>query len=331
MADSGVAMTERAPALSDAHKDRASVQGSFSRRRSFVYKDGRASVEQHLGILLEDLSTLGAQLTFSASEELVVHEAFMGLHYVWRMRIHDNLKDLDPDVCERLRQALLLFSNRVVYAGPRFLTRPIPSRFSVFAFVVFCGFVRDVVQFREAVNNNMSVADLRRALNVAQWLATTEVEEDPVQEGAPDEGMRWTAVTFSVEELKKMAVMTTLFLVQILNTCSDWKELVDAKGHAAFERYTQDHKTEMKSGAKALLAPKGQYWDTDVEKVVAMFRTNLDKGLSELEVKARKDVYGDNRTPEVHKTSAIMILFRQLADLIVVILILGECRVGVCC
>jgi len=86
---------------------------TVSRRKSFSYKDGRLSVEQHISILLEDLSTLGTALKPTPAEKLVLEEAFLGLHYVWRMRIRDNLRNLDFEVCDRLRLALLPFLTRV--------------------------------------------------------------------------------------------------------------------------------------------------------------------------------------------------------------------------
>lgn len=70
-------------------------------------------MEQHVGILLEDLSALGTATDLSHSEKMVLEEAFLGLHYVWRMRVHDNLRNLDPRLCERLRLALVQFLGRV--------------------------------------------------------------------------------------------------------------------------------------------------------------------------------------------------------------------------
>jgi hypothetical protein len=39
---------------------------------------------------------------------------------------------------------------------------------AAFAFTVFCGMLKDVASFREAVNNAMTVDDLRRALVIHQ-------------------------------------------------------------------------------------------------------------------------------------------------------------------
>lgn len=46
----------------------------------------KQSVEQHLALLIEDLLKYGSQSTVTAAEALVLREAFLGLHYVWRMR-----------------------------------------------------------------------------------------------------------------------------------------------------------------------------------------------------------------------------------------------------
>jgi len=110
----------------------AARQPSFKRQAtSFGFHDEAASVEQHLALLLEDLLKYGSQATVTASEALVLREAFLGLHYVWRMRIHGHskLSTLDPELMERLRQALLLFMPRVVMKGPvPFLAKPVPTR-----------------------------------------------------------------------------------------------------------------------------------------------------------------------------------------------------------
>lgn len=59
-----------------------------------------------------------------------------------------------------------------------------------------------------------------------------------------------------------------------------------------------------------------------------MFRTTVEAGLSGEEVRARREVYGDNRPTEVAKASLLHLLFRQLADLIVLILLAGKRRSG---
>jgi len=306
-------------------------QGSF-----FGFHDGTASVEGHIALLLEDLIRYGSQATLSAAEDMVLREAFLGLHYVWRMRIRgSSLTAFTPEVMERLRVALLLFMGRVDMRGPvPFLAKPVPTREAVFAFTIFCGMLKDVVGFREVVNTNMTVADLRRALAVHQWLSITEVEED---EEAPDgdftHTVDWSSIQFSIEDIRRLAIVTVFFLTDLLNACNDWTELVEPRAHALFQKYQKDAKVEAHPQGglqpKPLLAPKGEYWDTDVDKVLGMFRTKTEAGLTEAEVLARREVYGDNRTPPMARASVLGILFRQLADLIVVILLVA-CVVSAC-
>lgn len=114
----------------------------LGRGTSFAVVDGQASVEHHINILLEDISKYGAQTNLTASEEMGLKEAFLGLHYVWRMRIRDNFWHLSKDVAERLLAALQLFMGRTVARGPPLLSRAIPSYSSVFATVLFCHLVR---------------------------------------------------------------------------------------------------------------------------------------------------------------------------------------------
>lgn len=214
-----------------------------------------------------------------------------------------------------------------VYKGPRFLNNCIPSRHAAIALVVFCGLLRDTDEFLETVNSNMSIADLRRALDIAAWLTATAVEDEEKDDVMDGEAVRWTSgVSFDIDELRKEAVSTTLYLARVLDSCPDWKELVDTSAHVAFEKVEarlSDKEIQGDSKEKALLAPKGTYWDTPYEKVLNMFRVKLQQGLTDHEVQRRREVYGDNRPPPVHKTSMLMILIRQLMDLIVVILIIG--------
>jgi Ca2+-transporting ATPase len=98
---------------------------------------------------------------------------------------------------------------------------------------------------------------------------------------------------------------------------------VEPRAHAAFEKLQKESHLEHPGfkGAKPLLAPKGEYWGTCEDKVLGMFRTKLDVGLTEKEVLARREVYGDNNPPPVANASALKILLRQLADFIVLILL----------
>lgn len=104
---------------------------------------------------------------------------------------------------------------------------------------------------------------------------------------------------------------------------------MEPRGHALFTKLQAETHIEQHSGfskgaaVKPLLAPKGEYWDTAEDKVLGMFRTKLEAGLTEQEVLARRDVYGDNRPPPVPTNSVLKILLRQLMDFIVLILLAG--------
>lgn len=53
----------------------------------------------------------------------------------------------------------------------------------------------------------------------------------------------------------------------MLNVAGDVKELVEVKAHASFDKYAKDAGSNAQGPHKALLAPKGQYWDTPADKV----------------------------------------------------------------
>lgn len=54
---------------------------------------------------------------------------------------------------------------------------------------------------------------------------------------------------------------------KVLNVAGDVKELVEVKAQASFDKYAKDLGTNAQGPHKALLAPKGQYWDTPADKV----------------------------------------------------------------
>ena len=63
------------------------------------------------------------------------------------------------------------------------------------------------------------------------------------------------------------------------------------------------------------------YFDKDVEKLPAMYQTDFKSGLTEERYKQLKAHYGINKLPESPKPSILKMLFTQLSDFIVVILI----------
>jgi hypothetical protein len=218
----------------------------------------KASVEHHAGILLEDLTHFDAISKLTESEQLIVNESLMGLHYVWRVRIHDNLNSLDRDLCERMHAALLLFINQTVLKGPKFISREIPTRSAAMSMAIFCGMVHDVEEFLEIVNKNMTVSGLRRALDVKNWLGVTEIDDDDVLEEG--ETLNWTYVKFNVQELKRQIVNTVLYLAEVLDTCTGWQTLVHDSAHASFEAFVNENNSRsfIERRPKMVLAPKGQ-------------------------------------------------------------------------
>lgn len=64
--------------------------------------------------------------------------------------------------------------------------------------------------------------------NRVQWLTVTEVEadeEDPSSSGSgadPTHAVAWVHIEFSVEEMRRMAVLTTLFLEKVCLSVCVW-------------------------------------------------------------------------------------------------------------
>jgi len=85
------------------------------------------------------------------------------------------------------------------------------------------------------------------------------------------------------------------------------------------------------------LPPRGPYFDTAGDKLLTLFQTSLETGLTTKEAQARVQQYGTNALQPPPETSLWTMLWRQLSDFIVIILIvaaivcfgIGDIKAGV--
>eukprot|EP00762_Andalucia_godoyi_P008884 ANDGO_07754.mRNA.1 Calcium-transporting ATPase 1 len=72
---------------------------------------------------------------------------------------------------------------------------------------------------------------------------------------------------------------------------------------------------------QTLFAPKGAYYDTKESRLLEIFKSDVNDGLSADVVASRLDFYGSNSVPVPHPVRFWTILFRQLRDFIGLVLI----------
>jgi magnesium-transporting ATPase (P-type) len=69
-----------------------------------------------------------------------------------------------------------------------------------------------------------------------------------------------------------------------------------------------------------LLPPKGALFDVEPHRLTYMFRTDQEKGLHGDEIEERQKMYGKNELPPPHTASFLSLLWDQLKDFIIMVL-----------
>ena len=108
---------------------------------------------------------------------------------------------------------------------------------------------------------------------------------------------------------------------------SDWKELVKEGEHDNLEALIKEYESAFTrpvlavSESAALFPPPSLYFDKNVQKLAEMFGTDLEKGLSSELVSKHESYYGTNKLPDPKKPSILSMLWTQLSDFMIVILL----------
>ncbi|KAI9345199.1 hypothetical protein BDR26DRAFT_800529 [Obelidium mucronatum] len=176
------------------------------------------------------------------------------------------------------------------------------------AFTLFGEFLEEVEDFRRAVGTK-SATDLRQSLNIdrrCQPYSTKEQREDAA------------AI---------LNLLTTRF-VQF----EDWRELVRADeqddAEALIKEYAPRFKNEdgvpiMPPADADLFPPPALYFDKNSEKLAHMFGSDIRTGLPSAKVPILQAHYGPNTLPAPPKPSALKMLWTQLTDFMIIILIIA--------
>ncbi|ORZ31211.1 hypothetical protein BCR44DRAFT_119611 [Catenaria anguillulae PL171] len=123
-----------------------------------------------------------------------------------------------------------------------------------------------------------------------------------------------------------LAVTFLKIAPQLSPQFSDWRDLVVEEDQKDVEKVLAEFaNTEVPSVAPSkerLFPPPDLYFDRTVKKVLYMFKTNAETGLESSIVPALTDHYGKNELPPPPKPSALKMLWEQITDFMVLILIL---------
>ncbi|KAJ3030919.1 UNVERIFIED_CONTAM: P-type ATPase [Siphonaria sp. JEL0065] len=285
----------------DIHKPFAAsaTNPNFEMRSFSVKLDGQASIEHQIDIHVQDLIEVNDVNGFSLSDILE------GLKYVMDYRIRGGkMKHLNAELMARLMEALL--QNMGHESGSLMKKRPTVE--SDLAFTLFGEFLEEVEEFRRAVGT-MSATDLRQSLNIhrrCQPYSTKEQREDAA------------AI---------LNLLTTRF-VQF----EDWRELVRADEQDDAEELIKEYAPRFKDAEGApimppvdedLFPPPALYFDKNSEKLAHMFGSDIRTGLPSAKVTLHQAHYGPNTLPAPPKPSVFKMLWAQLTDFMIIILIVA--------
>ncbi|KAJ1733594.1 hypothetical protein LPJ61_001486 [Coemansia biformis] len=173
------------------------------------------------------------------------------------------------------------------------------------AYFLFGQFIEEVAEFQHCVGQKPT-PDLRRALKLHK------------------------RITDGGSEDEKLALVTIIRLVlACLPAGNDWRDLVDEHEQRALaptvDKYARiiDDDTasyHMPVTGGAVFPPPSLYFDRTVEKLVAMFKTDVVTGLAPDQVDERRAFYGRNELPRPVHRPWWKIVWVQLTDLMVLML-----------
>ncbi|KAG1303863.1 hypothetical protein G6F64_009700 [Rhizopus arrhizus] len=267
----------------------------------FSINDGKLSVEQQIEVYVNDLFNV------KENKSISLEEVFEGLRYVMDHRIKGGHQPhLDLNLMKRLSEGLFLIMGHT----EGHLLRKKTTRSADVAFFLFGDFLEEVQEFRMIISD-MDISDLRRQLKI-----------------------HYRCQPNSTEEQKRGAIAIIFLLTRHFpHQFGDWKELIKESEQGDLERLLQSSlateieksKEKMPRAAQVsnlLPPPQALYFDRSVDKLLAMFsKTDKEKGLPESFIPALREQYGSNQLPKPSRPNPFKMLWDQLTDFMVLILI----------
>ncbi|KAI8643707.1 hypothetical protein BD408DRAFT_385071 [Parasitella parasitica] len=272
----------------------------------FSINDGKLSVEQQIEVYVNDLFNV------QDNKSISLQEVLEGLRYVMDYRIKDGSQPyLDQSLMKRLSEGLLLNMGHT----EGHLLKKKTTEDADQAFYLYGDFLQQVHEFR-LVTSEMDVSDLRRQLKIHYRCQPSS----------------------STNRQKRGALaMVMLFARYFPNQFADWRDLTKESEHGDMERLlnsslaqevkASDEKSQMPALNNPLAdvilpPPQALYFDRSVEKLLGMFsQTDKENGLPSDLIPALRNQYGTNQLPTPARPNAFKMLWEQLTDFMVLILI----------
>jgi Ca2+-transporting ATPase len=246
------------------------------------------------------------------NKTISLEEVLDSLRYVMDFRIKNGGQpSLDINLMRRLCQGLLL---NMAHTEGHFLRKRATAA-SDMAFYLFGDFLEEVDEFRTVVSE-FDVSELRRHLKI-----------------------HYRCQPYSSQEQKRSAIaMVLLFTSLFPNQFGDWHDLVKEGEQGDMEKLLKSSlKQDVANAENSMMPgrwqtpqlgntvpppPQALYFDRSVENILNMFhQTDKDKGLPEGLVSALRDQYGSNQLPKPPRPNPFKMLWEQLTDFMVLILI----------
>lgn len=256
--------------------------------------DGRLSIEHQIEVYIHDLFNVN-------KDSGLLQETLEGLGYLMDLRIKGNQHPhLDMELMERLLKGLLLNTGRT--EGQ--LIRKRSTAEADMAFFLVIDFLQQVEECR-TVALQMPVFELRDRLKI-----------------------HYRCQPWSTPEQKRGAVT----MVQLLTSSSnyggayDWRDLIKKDEQEDMKELLEKQPPAMTKDTtyQLLLPPQALYFDRSIDKLMRMYpESRLDTGLSSAAIASLHQHYGYNQLPDPPKPSAIKMLWAQLTDFMVLILLVA--------
>ncbi|RKO88309.1 E1-E2 ATPase-domain-containing protein [Blyttiomyces helicus] len=182
-----------------------------------------------------------------------------------------------------------------------------PTEDAVLALLLFGQFLEEVTEFRAAVCTR-SASDLRHSLYIHRYCTGG---------AGPEE--------------RETAAGVLALIVRWVPQVEDWRDLV-AEEHDKVEKVVSEFSSKFEQPGmplvKDLLPPPALYFDKNPERLAEMFSTSITSGLASSRVADLTDHYGLNALPEPPKSSSLHMLFTQVTDFMILILIAAAIAEG---
>ncbi|RUP45228.1 cation transporter/ATPase, partial [Jimgerdemannia flammicorona] len=295
-------------------------------------RDGKASIEHQIDIHVLDL------VDVANNTDISLREVLEGLRYVMDFRLKGSRQpNLEPELMRRLCEGLMLnmghtegvllrkrtteeadmafslfgeFLEEVLFVGssivPRHITYPL---------IITTPNILTVEEFRTIVSTKQ-ISDLRHSLKI-----------------------HYRCQPSSTLSQKQSAVSIIHLLTTSFAHLADWRDLVKESEQDDMERLlaspiAKEVISAEKSGrvmqpSAPLLPPPALYFDRSVPKLMKMFpSSDPERGLPSEAVPALLERYGLNKLPDPPKPSVWRMLWTQLTDFMVLILLAASIVTG---